>query len=92
MALVSKELRCLASPPLDRTGPIAEVVAVVKEGKPGGSPVVRVRFEPGRIERECLASAYEQVVPLRRRVVVPIEIHSAIVRAPVLQRVGGVGK
>ena len=91
MALVSKELRCLAPLPPDRTGSIAEV-AVVKEGKPGGSPEVRVRFEPGRIERECLASAYEQVVPIRRRVVVSIETRPAVVRAPMLQRVGGVGK
>jgi hypothetical protein len=91
MVLVSKELRCLVLLPPDRTGSVAEV-AVVMEGKPRGSPVVRVRFEPGRIERECLAGAYEQVVPIRRRVVVPIETRSAVARAPMLQRVGGVGK
>ena len=29
---------------------------------------VRVQFEPNRIEREHLASAYEQLVPIVRRV------------------------
>ncbi len=91
MALVSKELRCVALLPRNRTGPIAEV-AVVVEGKPRGSPVVRVRFEPSRIERECLASAYEQVVPIRRRVVVFVETRPPVVGAPMLQRAGGVGK
>ncbi len=90
MALVSKELRCPASLPPDRTGPIAEVAVV--EGKPRGNLEVRVRFEPVRIERECLANAYEQVVPIRRRVVVSIETRPAVVRVPLLQRVGGVGK
>lgn len=90
MVLVSKELRCRALLPPDRTGPIAEVAVV--EGKPRESLEVRVRFEPGRIERECLANAYEQVVPIRRRVVVFGEAGSPVVRAPLLQRVGGVGK
>jgi len=92
MVLVSKELHCFALLPPDRTGPIAEVAAVVVVEKPRENLEVRVRFEPSRIERECLASAYERVAPIRRRVVVSIEIRRADVRAPILQRVGGVGK
>lgn len=89
MALVSKELRCRAPFRTERTGAIAEE-AVVVEGKSREALEVRVRFEPNRIERECLANAYEQVVPNRRRVVVFVEAGSPVVCAPLLQRVGGV--
>lgn len=91
MALVLKALRLSVLLPSDRTGLIAEVVAVM-EGKPRGNPDLRVRFEPSRIERHCLASAYEQVAPIRRRVPMSSETRFRIVRAQPLQRVGGVEK
>jgi hypothetical protein len=40
------------------------------EGEDRGALVVRVRFEPSRLARDCLTAAYEQVAPVRRR---PIE-------------------
>jgi hypothetical protein len=30
---------------------------------------VKIMYEPGRIEHECLSSAYERVAPVSRRVV-----------------------
>ena len=36
-------------------------------GKRGRVLEVRVRFEPSRIGRDCLAGAYEQIVPIIRR-------------------------
>jgi hypothetical protein len=39
-----------------------------EEGR--GALVVRVRFEPSRLAGDCLAAAYEQVAPVRRR---PVE-------------------
>lgn len=92
MVLVSKELRWHALLPTDRTVSIAEVVAVKEEGKSRQSLEVRVRFEASRIERDCLASAYERVAPNRRRVLMRSETRSRIVRAPMLQCVGGVVK
>ena len=40
-----------------------------RRGQKGHGPVlvVRVQFEPNRLAVDCLAAAYEQVAPIKRR-------------------------
>jgi hypothetical protein len=44
---------------------------VGRRGQKGHGPllVVRVQFEPNRLAVDCLAAAYEQVAPIRRRTI-----------------------
>jgi hypothetical protein len=67
MGLGSWVLRCGEVPPASRWGVTAEEAAVMQVGKRGRILEVRVRFEASRIGRDCLAGAYEQIVPIIRR-------------------------
>ena len=45
------------------------MVVVGRQGQMKKPMGVRIQFEPSRIERACLVSAYERIVPIIRRTV-----------------------
>jgi hypothetical protein len=45
------------------------VVVVRRQGQTKQPMEVHIQFEPSRIERACLANAYERIVPIIRRTV-----------------------
>ena len=62
-----------------------------REGKPGKPSEVRVQFEPNRIERACLAGAYERVVPIiRRSILCARSKDGESLRVPMVRRARGV--
>jgi hypothetical protein len=50
---------------------------------------VSVRFEPSHVAPTCIAQAYEQVVPIRRRVAAAPQHDDRAGRARLTQHVGG---
>jgi hypothetical protein len=50
---------------------------------------VRVRFEPSRIGRDCLAGAYEQIVPIVRRSLAVSGQHGGTAAGQMLRRAAG---
>lgn len=59
------------------------------EGEMRRTREVRVKFEPSRVQRQCLSAAYEHVVPIVRRPVRFAKNSSEAVQAIALQRAGG---
>ena len=58
-------------------------------GKRGRVLEVRVRFEPSRIGRDCLAGAYEQIVPIIRRSLAVSGQYGAVPAEQALRRATG---
>ena len=58
-------------------------------GKRGRVLEVRVRFEPSRIGRDCLAGAYEQIVPIIRRSLSVSGQYGAVPAGQALRRAAG---
>ena len=67
----------------------AEEDAVMHVGKRGRVLKVGVRFEPSRIGRECLAGAYEQIVPIIRRSLPVRGQYGAVPAGQTLRRAAG---
>ena len=67
----------------------AEEEAVMHVGKRGRVLEVRVRFEPSRIGRDCLAGAYEQIVPIIRRSLAVSGQYGAVPAEQALRRATG---
>jgi hypothetical protein len=62
-----------------------------REGKKEKVLEVRLLFEPGRLSGECLADAYEHLVPVVRRALNGVDRKAHVVTRAAVRRAGGAG-
>ena len=93
---MAEELEATAAPTttagsgsMSRIRTWAEEDVVMHVGKRGRVLKVGVRFEPSRIGRDCLAGAYEQIVPIIRRSLPVSGQYGAVPAGQALRRAAG---
>jgi hypothetical protein len=81
--------RCSACRPVHTPRPGSKETRVARRGHTGSSTLaVRIKFEPNWGSPACVAQAYEQVVPITRRLAPQARVPQPAERAPHTQPVG----